>query len=334
MSKRAIYVVNVAGQNISARLRPLLISLSVTDQEGSGSDTCSIKLDDKNGQLALPRDGDPITILLGWEGGGVSLVFTGTIDEVRSSGSRGSGRELSISGKGVDTKGQAKEGQQMHMDDATVSDALNKAGKKAGISVKVDPALAKVKRAWWGLNDESFLHFGERVARELGGIFKVQGNQAILAKKGSGSVSGGAMGFCYGIVGQNLIDWDIAPTLGRPRHKEVVSRFYDIKKAKWDKATEKTNDSGAKSALTDRYSRTDKDEAQSASENGARDSEREKGGGSATIDGNVAAKAGGKFVLGGARSGVDGLYRIRSATHDLTRSGGWTTKVDLIEPQG
>ena len=334
MTKRAIYVVNIAGQNISARLRPLLHSLDITDQEGTHSDTCNITLDDTNGQLRLPRDEDPITILLGWEGGAVSLAFTGTVDEVRSSGSRGSGRILTISGKGVDTKGKAKEGQQMSMDDATVSDALNKAGKVAGISVKVDPALASIKRDWWGLNDESFLHFGERVARELGGVFKVQGNQAILAKKGGGSVSGGAMGSVTAIWGVNLIDWDISPTLGRPRHAEVVSRYYDRAKAKWVTEKEKVNDPGAKATMTDRYSRADKDDAKGAAGNGARDSEKEKGGGSVMIDGTVAAKPGGTCVVGGARPGVDGPYRIETVNHTLNRSGGWTTKLDLKEPQG
>ena len=334
MTKRAIYVVNIAGQNISARLRPLLISLDITDQEGTHSDTCSIKLDDTNGQLRLPRDGDLITILLGWEGGPVTLAFTGTVDEVRSNGSRSGGRELSISGKGVDTKGKAKEGQQMSMDDATVSDALNKAGKVAGISVKVDPSLANIKRDWWGLNDESFLHFGERVARELGGIFKVQGNQAILAKKGGGAVSGGAMGSVAAIWGVNLIDWDIAPMLGRPRHKEVVSRYYDRAKAKWATEKESVKDQGAQATMTDRYSRADKEDAKGAAGNGARDSEREKGGGSATIDGTVAAKPGGTCLIGGARPGVDGAYRIESVAHSLNRGGGWTTKLELKEPQG
>ena len=334
MSKRAIYVINVAGQNISSRVRPILQSLRVSDKEGTNSDTCEIVLDDKGGMIKLPRDEDPISILLGWEGGGVSLVFTGTVDEVKSRGSRGGGRELSISGKGVDTKGKAKEGQQLSMDDMSVSDALNKAGKLAGISVKVDPSLANIKREWWGLNDESFLHFGERVARETGGIFKIQGNQAILAKKGGGSVSGGSMGIVTGIVGVNLISWDIAPFVGRHRHKTVRARYFDRAKAKWETVEAQVQDDGAKAGLSDRYSRADKDEAQGSADNGARDSEREKGGGSAEIDGTTAAKPGGTFVLVGARPGVDGSYRIETVDHDLSRGGGWTTKLELKQPQG
>lgn len=334
MSNRAIYQVNVAGQNISARLRPLLQSMRISDKEGGHEDTCEIVLDDTGGQIRLPRDGDPITIALGWEGGIVAPVFSGTIDDVRSSGSRGGGRELRISGKGVDTTGRAKEGQQLGIDNASAEEALNKAGKIAGISVRVDPAFASIKRDWWGLNDESFIHFGERVARELGGIFKIQGDQAILAKKGAGSVTGAPLGIVRAIVGDNLINWDLAPFLGRPRHKQVRARYFDPKKAKWESVVAEVQDEGVSATLADRYSRTDKSEAEGSTENGARDSESEKGGGSVQIDGTVMAKPGGTCLVMGARPGVDGPYRITTVNHDVNRSGGWVTGLDLKQPQG
>lgn len=333
MAKRAIYQVTVAGQNISSRIAPLLTSLRINDREGTHADTCEIVLDDKDGMILLPRDGDPLTAALGWEGGGVASVFVGTVDEVKSNGSRGGGRELRVSAKGLDTKGKAKEGQQLHIDNASAQDALNKAGKLAGISVQVDPSFASVKRDWWGLNDESFLHFGERVARELGGIFKIQGNRAILAKKGGGTISGGAMSIVVGAWGDNLISWDISPFMGRPRHKQVRARFYDRLKAKWKESVVEVQDEGASATLADRYSRADEGEAKGSAGNGAAESEKQKGGGSAEIDGNAGAKPGGTFLLVGARPGVDGAYRIDGVEHSYSRSG-WTTKLDLKQPQG
>lgn len=333
MVKKAIYEVNVAGQNISSVIAPLLTSIRISDREGTHSDTCEIVLDDADGRISLPRDGDPMTVALGWEGGGVASVFVGTVDEVKSSGSRGGGRELRISAKGLDTKGKAKEGQQLNVDDATVKDALTEAGKVAGISVKVDPELASIKREWWGLNDESFIHFGERVAREVGGIFKIQGKQAILAKKGGGSVSGGAMGSVTAAYGDNLMSWDISPFMGRPRHKQVRARYYDRKKAKWESVVADVYDEGASAVKADRYSRADKDEADGSSNNGARSAEKEKGGGNVEIDGNAEARPGGTCVLVGARPGIDGPYRIEGVEHEYSRQG-WTTKLDVKQPQG
>jgi hypothetical protein len=84
--------------------------------------------------------------------------------------------------------------------------------------------------------------------------------------------------------------------------------------------------------MGDRFSRADRTEAQGSANNGAKDAEREKGGGSATIDGNAAAKPGGVFILMGARPGIDGAYRIEGVEHSYSRSG-WTTKLDLKQPQ-
>jgi phage protein D len=332
MAKRALYTVVVGGQDISSRLSPLLTHLTIEDQEGTHSDKCQLEIEDKDGQVLLPNIGDPISVSLGWENeGGMSVVFVGTVDEVKSKGSRGSGRELHISAKGVDTRGKAKEAQQRHFDNKTLQQVLNDAGQYAGISVRVDPSLASIQREWWGMNDESFLHFGERLAREVGGLFKVRGNEAIMAAKDGGSVTGQSVSGVSAAWGDNLIDWDLAPVMGRPKHKKTRSRYYDKKAAKWKKAEEDVKDDDAVAVLAVRHTRPDEDESKHSAKNHARDSEREKGGGSVTIDGTGAAQPGGTCIVVGARPGIDGSYRINSVTHEYSRSG-WTTKLDLKQP--
>jgi len=101
MSKCAVFMVAVAGSNITTTLMPVLISLTISDKVGTHSDTASLEIDDTDGRIILPRIGAPVTVALGWEGEGVRVVFTGTVDEVRSSGSRGGGRTLSITAKGT-----------------------------------------------------------------------------------------------------------------------------------------------------------------------------------------------------------------------------------------
>ena len=334
MSKRAVYRVSVAGQDISSRIDPLLTSIRVTDREGTHSDTAEIIIDDKDARVLLPRTGDEIEIALGWSGGGISVVFSGKVDEVESSGSRGGGRELRISAKGLDTQGKGKEAQQLNIDDATVEEALRKAGQAAGFTdIKVDPELAKIRRDWWGLNDESFIHFGERVAREVGGVFKVQGNRAILAKKGGGSVTGQEMPSVTAMWGDNLLAWRIKPDMGRPRHKKARARWYDPAEAKWKtKEVEIDGEDEVDTTLGDRFSRADEIEADGSATNGKADTEDGKGGGSVEMDGTAMARPGGTLILVGARPGIDGSYRIASVDHTYTRSSGWTTSVELKRP--
>lgn len=88
----------------------------------------------------------------------------------------------------MDTTKKPKEGQQRHFDDSTVEDILKEAGKTAGITqVEVDPSLASIRRKYFEMRDESFIHMGERLAREIGGNFRIKGAKAIMSRGASPS---------------------------------------------------------------------------------------------------------------------------------------------------
>lgn len=317
-------MVTVAGTNITTTLLPVLISLTVSDKVGTHSDTASLEIDDTGGRIVLPRIGAPVVVALGWECGGARVVFTGTVDEVRSSGSRSGGRTLSVTAKGMDTTGKPKEGQQRHFDDSTVEDILSAAGKTAGVTeIEVDPSLASIRRAYLEMRDESFVHMGERLAREIGGNFRIQGAKAIMSKRGGSYTSAVVAAW-----GRNLHGWDISPALGRAQYSMVRARWYDPRKAGWQEAEEGT--SLAVDARHDhRYAKPDEDEATQQTGSDRATSERDAGEGSVTIEGDTAAIPDGLCIVMGARSGIDGPYRIESVTHSYSRGGGFVTQLSL-----
>jgi phage protein D len=223
MSRRANFMMVVAGSNITSTLAPVLISLTVSDKVGTHTDTATIEVDDTGGRIALPAKGAPVVVALGWDGEGMRPVFTGTVDEVRSSGSRGGGRTVSITAKGMDTTKKPKEAQQRHFDGKTVKDIISEAGQAAGVTdVEIDPSLASIPRAYFEMRDESFIHMGERLAREIGGNFRVHGSRAVMSKRG-----GAYTAAVVAAWGRNLHSWDITPTMGRTQYKTVRARWYD-----------------------------------------------------------------------------------------------------------
>lgn len=334
--KKAICIVVVDGNDISSALMPRLIDLSVTDKAGSSSDTVSITIDDTDGVVYLPREGVSIEVSLGWQSDGAALVFRGVVDDVKSSGSRSGGRTLSISGKGFDTQGKAKQPNEKHWDDKALSDVFQEAAKLGGIdNVKVDEELGKLKRPYWAMQGESFIHFGERVAREVGGTFKISNDTAILAKRNGGKSAGGqSLAIINATYGDNLISWEISPVTGRPRYKKAKTRWYDRKTGTWKSEEVEIEDEGAKAQFTSRYPASDADEAKQNSDSRKADSERGKGSGSITIDGNSDAQPEGSINLSGARDGIDGTYTIDTVNQSFSRSSGWTTRLDLKEPKG
>ncbi len=332
--RKALFAVYVNGSDISGALSPVVMSIRVSDKAGTASDTAQIEVDDREGRIVMPEKGAPIRILLGWDTEGASEVFQGTVDEVRARGDRG-GRTMSISAKGVDTSAKGKERKQKHWDDATIETILQDAGKAAGIGeVKVDPAFAKTKRAYERMDDESFIAFGERLAKELGGTFKVSGKRAILAKRNGGTSPGGQpLATISAVWGKNLHSYDIAPYLGRPHYKRTRARYYDKEAATWREVEVETALDDSEATGTARFTVPDELAADDKTKSDAAESERNSGEGTVTIEGNTTAQPEAPCEVVGTRPGIDGTYRIDGVDHDYSRSG-FTTTLTLREPTG
>ena len=329
MSKRALFNVTVAGTNITTALRPVLIGLQVSDKVGTHTDSADLEIDDTNGQIVLPRTGAPVVIALGWDNEGMRIVFDGTVDEVKSSGNRSSGRVLRISAKGMDTTKRAKEGQQRHWDDATVESILTDAARHAGLTqVEVDPDLRSLTRKYFEMRDESFIAMGERLAREIGGNFRISGNRVILSKR-----NGNYQALVRAAWGDNLHSWDISPSLGRPQFSDVRARWYDMVQAAW-KMTEAKTGLNVTSLFPARFFRPDENETTHQNQTDTATTERDAGEGTVVIEGNTSAIPDGLCIVSGTRAGVDGAYRIEAVTHNLTRGGGFVTTLELKQPQG
>lgn len=90
MARKAVAEIWIDGVNVTDRISPLLISLSVSDKAGASSDSASVELDDTDGRAVMPgNEKAPISIKLGWEGEGVAEIFRGTVDDIRARGGRG-----------------------------------------------------------------------------------------------------------------------------------------------------------------------------------------------------------------------------------------------------
>lgn len=333
MAWKVNWRVLVDGTDMTPSMRPFLIDIEVTDNEGKSSDTCSLTFDDSGGQISLPRDGALIEVFLE----SVSK-FKGTLDSARSSGSRGGGRLLRVTAKGFDSRGKVKQPLSFHKDEATLQEFLDDAAQRAGLtSIKLDPEFAEIRREYWSADAESFLHIGERLARELGGAFKIRGDQSVLARRGDGKAATGAkLPVILGVVGQNIISWDIAPFKGRKTFTKAKVRYFDRKDASFKSKDVEFNLDREVPESTNmvRSIAADEDQAGQIGDARKREAEREGGEGSVEMDLTVEAQAECTFMLSGARAGVDGQYRISSARHSANRNGGSTTSLQIKQPGG
>jgi hypothetical protein len=306
-----------------------------------------------NNSLADDKDITAATIQneMKWDGPGLEVVFAGWVSEVESGfGRKGGGRRLWISGTGGNTKGQAKEQQTATVGEGKKDDSeqagegkhkLEEIGNKvfgaAGLQFKMSPGMKKLKRDFWQATNESAQMFGERMARETGGIFSINNGIATLVGKGEGVNADGVVMFPIEAVwGVNLIGWRIKPFSGRPQYGGASARFFDFNAANWDKVAGEIGGGsdgnpfgGAKSIAQTVGAVIGKVEGGQNNEGASQDSQSKRGQGWVLINGEPRAHAHCNLKLVNARPGVDGNYYVSEAEHNYTRGVGYTTRCNV-----
>lgn len=301
------------------------------------------ELDDRDSQIQFPQIGDDVSVLLGWEHADITTVFEGTVDEVKSVGSRGSGQTMAISARGVDVTSKVKNQVEKHSDKEQLKDAAQELAKDSDISeVRVAGSLQKIKRKWWALQNESFIHWGKRIAGEIGANFQVNGKTAAFTPLLGGTSASGRQLTPIRVRrgdGGNLHAWELSPILGRPRFKKTQARWFDFEAPEWKEKTSDTNMSAggggdSETQFGARPSKFNEDEAQAQADGDSDDSERNSGEGHVEIEGEPMAQPGAQCMISGVRQGVDGSFLIDTVNHTVSRGGGFTTSLGLKHPQG
>lgn len=225
-------------------------------------------------------------------------------------------------------RARQKEPQALHKDDCTLEEFLGEVADNAGFSLTIDPELGATLRDYWAADSESFLHVGQKLAREMNATFKLRGDKAVFAKRGKDILPGISAAY-----GDNLISWDIAPLSGRSLFASAKVRWLDRETAGFkEEETDFGSTRPAKAMNIIRGAVKDKDQAKEVGEARKGEAEREGGEGSATIDINPAAQAEALITLSGTRPCIDGSYRMVTVTHSGSRSSGNSTSLELKQP--
>lgn len=320
----------IAGQDVTARFDPHLLDIKITRASGEAADTCDLKLSDQDGSIILPAERAPVLVVVSG-----NMAFTGFVSDVTHAGSKGSGSTLDLSCSSIDQGSGVKEPKMKHKDDSSLSDFASELGKAAGLAVTVAGSIAGISRPYWLSQNESFMSWGQRIAKEIGASFKIIGDKAYLVGLNEGiSASGKPLTPISAARGVNLISWSISPIISRPKFKEVEVSYFDVKKG--ERVTQKvaTGNSDVDASLRTVIGAANEDQAKTKAEGAKKSSDREKGAGSITILGDILAEPEAICNISGVRPGIDGGYRISSVTHSLSKGSGFSTELSLREPQG
>lgn len=318
------FIVTINGKPVSGLFLSLLKSLTVNDRDGTRSDSLELELND--GPPAFLEIPDKRAIINVWGG----YVETG-IDYFGSFSDADVNVDclpygMSISAKAADIKAGLKKQQERHWDDATVGQVFGDLAGEQGLSLQIAPALANLKfpNKWAGMQNESIMHFGRRVADRMGGLFAIKDGKMIMAEKGSGqSPAGAAIGELI-ITRQMIVPGTCKVHFAaREKVKKVKAEYQDIENGKRETVEVEANpDADPDAEYTMRQPFGDKDEAERAAKSKARELGSSADTTSVEIEGNTAARGGAPMRYAGVRPGVDDVpFIIESAGHQFSKSG-------------
>ena len=319
---RPTYRVWADQRDITDAIRDRLLSLTLTDESGYQSDTVSLRLDDRESKIELPRKGAQLEVELGYEERGLAQMGLYIVDELELAGPPDT---LTIQAKAVDMKSSLKQHKTRAWSN-TIQEIVSTIAQEHGLEPRVDPALGAIRIPHIDQTEESDLNFLTRLGNQYDAVGKPAGPFVLFVPHGQAqSASGRAT--AASIYRPQTSDYRVT-LADRGEFRTALAHWQDVEAGQ--QMTERVGD--GEPAFTLRHAYPTAKEARAAAQAKLNALTR----GLATIsltmkpgDPTLAAEA--KLALSGFRKGVDGEWIATRVTHELT-SSGYTTRVEAETP--
>ncbi|MBY3434811.1 phage late control D family protein [Rhizobium laguerreae] len=324
MSKPQIEI-TIDGNAVAGGFYERLVSVTVTDNDGTTADTFDMELNDGPPQmLAIPRKGAIVDIRLGY--GSMRSLGKFTVDKVSC---KCLPYSMSVSGKSADLRsGKLKERQERSWEGKKVKDIVGEIAGESGLDASIDQTIGDHTYAWFAQQDESNIHFLRRLAERHNALFAIKQGRLVFSAKGSGNSSSGAFVGSVVVSPANLIQGTCSfEANDRTKYSKVVAYYQDKDKAQ---RVEIEADSDAEGDSVYRIPEpfSSVEEADKAAQSKAKGLKRGEGSASVTVVGDTAIVAGAPLLFHSVRPGLDGVpYVIDTAKHSYSKGAGYRTEI-------
>ncbi|CCA91303.1 contractile injection system protein, VgrG/Pvc8 family [Novosphingobium sp. PP1Y] len=185
--------VTLDGKDLTERMRPRLVSLTISEKRGDEADQLDIVLDDTDGGLAIPKEGALLTVALGWKQGRdvtPGLIDKGSykVDDVTHSGPPD---QIRIRARAADFTSQIRNRREQSWKNTTLGAVLQDIAGRNGLTLKVAADMAATALSSISQSRESDVAFLRRLGREYDAVATIKDRHLIFARKGAGTTASG-----------------------------------------------------------------------------------------------------------------------------------------------
>ncbi len=323
------FSISANGVDITGRIAGSGVTMTITDSVGAKSDTMSIVIADVDGSVAAPKTGAILNPIGGYEGKMRDFGLF-SVDTVTFSGWP---QQISIQAKSVAAKSLAKQRDPKaypKKDFATYGDIFADVASRVGLSLTISDSIKATANVYEAQTEENSLEFLTRIGDKLSASITVKAGRLVVVARGEGqTASGETLPNVVVARGVNLLKYSVTEK-DEPRHSTVEASYYDRKKNKKESVEVSTGLEGPK--FTIRTAHSDKDEARRTADDQSKRLNRDSGDATFEINGEPFAQAEANAVVSGCRSNVDGVWSIKTVTHNFSASGAYTTSLSCTKP--
>lgn len=316
------------GKNISEEISKYILSLKYNDNTEGASDSIEITVEDveglwKNGWY--PEKGAELTVSIGQNNVFLDCgVFQ--IDKIQASGPPD---VVNINGLGAGLSGQIRTKVSAAHANKTLLQIANTVAQKNGLTVQGNVLPIVIERQTQ--NDETDLHFLNRIAKEYGYLFSVRGKKLVFLLMETLE----ELPSKFSLEKTDLISYDLSDDTLKT-YSKVEVKYHNPKTAEVSTYVETVeNKDGvpftyikSTDTLTIHTKAENEQQAKAKGKAALYRANSLQQEGSLSLVGNPYACAGNNFEQNGLGL-FSGVYHIMKSSHTVDRSNGWTVDVDI-----
>ena len=318
---RPAYRILVDQRDITAAIRDRLLSLTLTDQSGYQSDAVSLRLDDREGKIELPRKGAKLEVALGYEERGLAEIGLYIVDEIELAGPPDT---LTIQAKAVDMQASLKQHKTRAWSN-TIQEIVSTIAQEHGLKPRVDSALGAIRIPHIDQTEESDLNFLTRLGKQYDAVGKPAGPHLLFVPHGQAQSASGQATTSVSIHRNQTSDHRVT-LADRGKYQAGLAHWQDLEAGQ--QVTERVGEGEGEPVFTLRHAYPTAKEARAAAQAKLNALNRGQGTLSLTLkpgDPTLAAEA--RLTLSGFRKGVDGEWIATRVIHEIGGSG-YSTRVE------
>ena len=217
----------IDGADITHKIKPRLMSLTLTDNRGFDADQVELQLDDSDGFLTMPRRGATMRVWIGWKGAPLIDKGSFTVDELEHAGAPDT---LTITGRSVDFRESLNVKKERSFHGKKLSEIIDTLAKNNGLFSVISTSLKDEVIDHIDQTNESDAAFLVRLAKMFDTIPTVKDGRLLFVRAGLAlTATGKAMPQV--VITRSSGDQHRFSVADRDAYTGVVAYWHDKKQA-------------------------------------------------------------------------------------------------------